>query len=188
MYSKQPDRGCKMITIPAEQLSSFAYNDYTKTKKFLDGVVAHHLCMAIVRKTVQDFGDTCDLRNLICMEDFDCNKLVQAGLAAYTYGPEGYEHFFRTNVLTEELLFNKAFVNAENKETVNSAVAFTDAYEGMCFHVEMFFNELINRVTGKFSKYEDKKVLVSVGFVTPSLITVSYKTVLDTPALMMRYS
>lgn len=156
MYVRKPDHGCKLITIDTGPLSTMLFNSYAETSDFIQTLAAYALSQAVLQKKFQDFENEFFMRpQSVLMKD----QAANAKLATFLHEPN--------HQMTFATLFGRQVGNMYYIDFMESALPILDS----------FFTELVTRISGKHSRYEDKTVLVSVDVVAPSLLSVSYMTV-----------
>lgn len=171
-----------MLTLETDLIKELVFKDYLNAKHFVNGFVAYTLSQAVIRVTSQDFGTTADLSNLVAMENYRYHA--------------AYKDFLVTQDLTATFFYQVLQYSSPatvekpvSAETTDNLLAKRqiDFMEYLAPSLELFFDELVKRVTNKFSNYGDKIVLVNADLATPGLLAVSYKTVMRTPQLLQEY-
>lgn len=183
MYIKKTERGCKMLTLQTEMVHELVFKDYSNAKNFINGFVAYSLSQAVIRVTSQDFGVTSDVTGLIAIEN---RKYHEAFKQFLTTQEIESAFFYYVMQYTNSNLVEKPAIETRSADNI-LAKRQIDFMEYMSAPLEEFFNELVARVSHKFSNYEGKLVLVNADLATPGLLVVSYKTVIRTPQLLLEY-
>jgi hypothetical protein len=156
------------------------FHDYSRARDFIGGFVAYTLSQAIAKHTFNDFGDPASLSSTLLMENHKYNNALRHFLPGTEESIRAAFYMNVTSHITESVV-----PDMSPKDTIQR---YTDCLEYLSDPLVTFFDGLVTRVSGRFSRYEDKLVFVSSELVTPGTLIVGYKTVMRTPSLVIEYT